>query len=152
MTSYLEAVSERVVVFDGAMGTNLQLAGLGPDDFGGPQLEGCNEVLVTTRPDVVADLHRSFLEVGVDVVETDTFGAFPTVLAEYGIADRAHELNVVAARLAREVADGYSSPADPAGSRAASVPAPSSPPSARSAWPSCGTPTRCRLGGCSKAA
>jgi 5-methyltetrahydrofolate--homocysteine methyltransferase len=108
MTTYLEAASERVVVFDGATGTNLQLAGLGPEDFGGAQLEGCNEVLVSTRPDVVADLHRSFLDVGVDVVETDTFGAFPTVLAEYGIADRAHELNAAAARLAREVVDGYS--------------------------------------------
>src|SRR5947199_10412475 len=113
MTSYLEAVAQRVVVFDGATGTNLQLAELGPDDFGGPQLEGCNEVLVTSRPDVVADLHRSFLEVGVDVVETDTFGAFPTVLTEYGIADRAHELNLAAARLAREVADGYATPDRP---------------------------------------
>src|SRR5947199_8768886 len=113
MTSYLEAVAQRVVVFDGATGTNLQLAGLGPDDFGGPQLEGCNEVLVTSRPDVVADLHRSFLEVGVDVVGTDTFGAFPAVLTEYGIADRAHELNVAAARLAREVADGYARPDRP---------------------------------------
>ncbi|HWC40158.1 MAG TPA: methionine synthase [Acidimicrobiales bacterium] len=107
MTTFLEAASERVVVFDGAAGTNLQLADLGPDDFGGPQLEGCNEVLVSTRPDVVADLHRSFLDVGVDVVETDTFGAFPTVLAEYGIAERAHELNLAAARLARELADSY---------------------------------------------
>src|SRR2546421_181993 len=70
MTSYLEAVAERVVVFDGAMGTNLQLAGLGPDDFGGTHLEGCNEVLVSTRPDLVADLHRSFFEVGVVVIET----------------------------------------------------------------------------------
>ncbi len=113
MTSYLEAVAERVVVFDGATGTNLQLAGLGPDDFGGPQLEGCNEVLVSTRPDLVIDLHRSFLEVGVDVVETDTFGAFPTVLVEYGIADRAHELNLAAARLARDVAGGYARPDRP---------------------------------------
>src|SRR2546421_2575525 len=113
MTSYLDALSERVIVFDGATGTNLQLAALGPDDFGGPQLEGCNEVLVSTRPDVVAELHRSFLEVGVDVVETDSFGAFPTVLAEYGIADRSHELNVAAARLAREVADGYARPDRP---------------------------------------
>ncbi|HEY1634958.1 MAG TPA: methionine synthase [Acidimicrobiales bacterium] len=113
MTSYLEAVAERVVVFDGAMGTSLQLAGLGPDDFGGAQLEGCNEVLVSTRPDLVAGVHRSFLEVGVDVVETDTFGAFPTVLTEYGIADRAHELNLAAARLAREVADGYARPDRP---------------------------------------
>jgi 5-methyltetrahydrofolate--homocysteine methyltransferase len=110
MSSYLEAVAERVVVFDGATGTNLQLRGLGPDDFGGPALEGCNEVLVASRPDVVADLHRSFLEVGVDVVETDTFGAFATVLDEYGIADRAHELNLRAARIAREVADSYSTP------------------------------------------
>jgi 5-methyltetrahydrofolate--homocysteine methyltransferase len=105
--SYLDATRERVVVFDGATGTNLQLRELGADDFGGPALEGCNEVLVATRPDVVHELHRSFLEVGVDVVETDTFGAFGPVLAEYGIADRAHELNVRAARIAREVADGY---------------------------------------------
>ncbi|MDP9389459.1 MAG: methionine synthase [Actinomycetota bacterium] len=105
--SYLDAVRERVVVFDGATGTNLQLRELTADDFGGPALEGCNEILVDTRPDVVADLHRSFFEVGVDVVETDTFGAFAPVLAEYGIADRAHELNLKAARIAREVADGY---------------------------------------------
>jgi 5-methyltetrahydrofolate--homocysteine methyltransferase len=104
---FLDAVRERVVVFDGATGTNLQLRDLSADDFGGPALEGCNEVLVATRPDVIVDLHRSFFEVGVDVVETDTFGAFPIVLAEYGIADRAAELNVTAARLAREVADGY---------------------------------------------
>ncbi|MGH9179029.1 MAG: methionine synthase, partial [Acidimicrobiales bacterium] len=105
--SYLDAVRERVVIFDGATGTNLQLRELTADDFGGPALEGCNEVLVDTRPDVVADLHRSFFEVGVDVVETDTFGAFAPVLAEYGLADRAHELNLKAARIAREVADGY---------------------------------------------
>jgi 5-methyltetrahydrofolate--homocysteine methyltransferase len=113
MTSYLEAVAERVIVFDGAMGTSLQLAGLGPDDFGGAHLEGCNEMLVATRPDLVAGVHRSFLEVGVDVIETDTFGAFPTVLTEYGIADRSHELNLAAARLAREVADGYARPDRP---------------------------------------
>ncbi len=108
MTSgYVDAVRQRVVIFDGATGTNLQLRELSPNDFGGPALEGCNEVLVATRPDVIADLHRSFFEVGVDVVETDTFGAFAPVLAEYGIAERAHELNVTAARIAREVADGY---------------------------------------------
>jgi 5-methyltetrahydrofolate--homocysteine methyltransferase len=107
MSDFLEAVRERVVVFDGATGTNLQLRELSADDFGGPALEGCNEVLVDTRPDVVADLHRAFFEVGVDVVETDTFGAFPTVLAEYGLAHRARELNVKAARIAREVASGY---------------------------------------------
>src|SRR4051794_2812089 len=101
---FLEAVRQRVVVYDGATGTNLQLRDLGPDDFGGTALEGCNEILAVTRPDVVADLHASFLEVGVDVVETDTFGAFSVVLAEYGLQDRAHELNVAAARIARSVA------------------------------------------------
>ncbi|MHB8672020.1 MAG: homocysteine S-methyltransferase family protein, partial [Acidimicrobiales bacterium] len=99
---------ERVVIFDGATGTNLQLRELSAEDFGGAALEGCNEILVATRPDVVADLHASFLDVGVDVVETDTFGAFSTVLAEYDLAERAHELNLTAARLAREVASGYS--------------------------------------------
>ncbi|HLG92245.1 MAG TPA: homocysteine S-methyltransferase family protein, partial [Acidimicrobiales bacterium] len=111
--SYDEAVRERLVIFDGATGTNLQLAGLGPDDFGGPSLEGCNEVLVDTRPDVVAGLHEAFLQAGVDVVETDTFGAFATVLAEYGIAERARELNLKAARLAKEVASGFSTPDRP---------------------------------------
>src|SRR5271156_6711261 len=90
---YLQATSERVVVFDGATGTNLQLANLTADDFGGPALEGCNEILVDTRPDVIEQLHRSFLEVGVDVVETDSFGSSPVVLAEYGLADRARELS-----------------------------------------------------------
>jgi len=113
MSSYLDAARERVVVFDGATGTNIQLADLGPDDFGGPVLEGCNEVLADTRPDLVAELHRSFLEVGVDVVETDTFGAFSTVLADYGIAERAHELNVKAAGIARELAGSYSTPDRP---------------------------------------
>ncbi|MGH9164695.1 MAG: methionine synthase [Acidimicrobiales bacterium] len=107
MHPYLAAVRERVVIFDGAAGTNLQLRHLTADDFGGPALEGCNEVLVATRPDVIAELHRLFFEVGVDVVETDTFGALPITLAEYGLAERAHELNVTAARIAREVADGY---------------------------------------------
>ncbi|HVF73694.1 MAG TPA: methionine synthase, partial [Acidimicrobiales bacterium] len=107
MPSYLDAVRERVVVFDGATGTNIQMRDLTADDFGGTALEGCNEVLVQTRPDVIEDLHRSFLEVGVDVVETDTFGAFSVVLAEYGLADQAYDLNVAAARIAKEVASGY---------------------------------------------
>jgi len=107
MHPYLEAARERVVVYDGATGTNLQARDLSADDFGGPALEGCNEILVDTRPDVVADLHRSFFEVGSDVVETDTFGAFSVVLAEYDIAERAHELNVKAAQIAKEVASGY---------------------------------------------
>ncbi|HLI00400.1 MAG TPA: homocysteine S-methyltransferase family protein, partial [Acidimicrobiales bacterium] len=106
-STYLEAVHERVVVFDGAMGTNLQLRHLGPDDFGGPAFEGCNELLVETRPDVVTDVHRSFLAVGCDVVETDSFGSLPWVLAEYGLADRARELARRSAQLARDAADEW---------------------------------------------
>ncbi len=111
--AYLRAVEHGVVIFDGATGTNLQLAELTADDFGGASLEGCNEVLCATRPDVVANLHRSFLDVGVDVVETNSFGGFSVVLAEYGIADRATELAVRAARIAREVADEYATPSSP---------------------------------------
>src|ERR671922_2077401 len=113
MGDFLEAVRERVVVYDGATGTNLQARDLSADDFGGPTLEGCNELLAVTRPAVIADLHRSFFEVGVDAVETDTFGAFPVVLAEYGIAERTFELNEAAARIAREVASGYATPDRP---------------------------------------
>ena len=97
MRSFLDTLRERVVVFDGATGTNLQTRDLGPEDFGGATLEGCNEMLALTRPGVIADLHQSFFEVGVDAVETDTFGAFPIVLSEYGIAERTVELNRAAA-------------------------------------------------------
>ena len=112
-STYLEAVDRGLVVFDGATGTNLQLADLSADDFGGAALEGCNEVLCATRPDVIEQLHRSFLEVGVDVVETNSFGGFSVVLAEYGIADRAGELALRSAQLARGVADAYASPSSP---------------------------------------
>jgi len=107
MDPYLDQVTRGVTIFDGAMGTNLQLFHLGPDDFGGPQLEGCNENLTLTRSDVVAAVHASFCEVGCDVIETNTFGALAPVLAEYGIADRAFELNRSAAALAREVASSF---------------------------------------------
>ncbi|NIR38302.1 MAG: hypothetical protein GWN79_14500, partial [Actinobacteria bacterium] len=81
----LDAVhSGRVVVFDGATGTSLQRFDLGAEDFGGAAFEGCNELLTVHRPDVVAAVHRSFFEVGVDVIETNTFGAFAVPLAEYG--------------------------------------------------------------------
>jgi 5-methyltetrahydrofolate--homocysteine methyltransferase len=112
-SSYLDAARERVVVYDGAFGTYMQTKDLGPDDFGGPELEGCNEVLVLTRPDLITELHDAFLSVGCDVVETASFGSFLTPLNEYGIADKAHELNVVAARLAKEVASSYSTPDRP---------------------------------------
>ena len=113
MAKFLDLVNERVVVYDGATGTYLQTLDLGADDFGGADLEGCNEYLAITRPDVVAGFHDAFLAVGVDVIETDTFGGLPVTLGEYGLADRAHEINLAAARIAREVADGHSTPDRP---------------------------------------
>ncbi len=104
---YLDLAQQKVVVYDGAFGTYVQTLGLGPDDFGGEALEGCNEILCATRPDVIAGMHEAFFRAGVDVVETASFGSFAVPLAEYGIADQSHELNVAAARIAREVADGY---------------------------------------------
>ena len=94
------------MVFDGAMGTNIQVQNLTPDDFGG--LDGCNEYLVVTKPDAVEKVHAAFFEAGCDVVETDTFGAASIVLAEYDIADKAYELNYKAAELARRVAADFS--------------------------------------------
>jgi 5-methyltetrahydrofolate--homocysteine methyltransferase len=99
------ALSSRVVVADGAMGTMLQAHDLALDDFEGH--EGCNEVLNTTRPDVVRAVHDAYFAVGVDCVETNTFGANLANLGEYGIADRIHELSAAGARLARESADAH---------------------------------------------
>lgn len=107
MSEYVEAARSRVVVYDGGMGTSLQQAGLGADDFGGSDLEGCNELLSVTRPDVVQQIHAAYLGAGVDVIETNTFGGFAIPLAEYGIENRVHELNVASARLARQVADDF---------------------------------------------
>src|ERR1700691_6705654 len=87
------------------MGTSLQLADLSAADYGGPALEGCSEAVVLHRPDVVKAIHRSFLDAGVDVVEANAFGGFGVVLAEYGLEDRVEEINVTAARLAREAAE-----------------------------------------------
>jgi 5-methyltetrahydrofolate--homocysteine methyltransferase len=113
MSEFLAALRERVLVFDGAFGTWVQGQHLGPDDFGGAALEGCNEHVVLSRPDLIARMHREFFDVGVDAVETATFGAFGVVLAEYDIADTAFELNEAAARIAREVAAEYATPERP---------------------------------------
>src|ERR1700677_1461497 len=110
---YLKALTERVLIFDGATGTNLQLRHLDADDFGGAALGGCNEILTVTKPTVVEELRRSFFDVGVDAVETNSFGSFSVVLAEYGIAERAHELAFTSAQVARRVADSYASPGNP---------------------------------------
>ncbi|MFZ0625667.1 MAG: methionine synthase [Acidimicrobiia bacterium] len=107
MTDYMDAIASGVVIFDGATGTNLQTIGLTADDFGDESLEGCNELLNLTRPDVIRSLHSSFLDVGVDVVETNTFGAFAIPLAEYGLADRSYEIAAAGAQLARETVDQY---------------------------------------------
>ena len=104
---FLDLIDERVVVYDGATGTWLQMQGLTADDFGGPALEGCNENLVLTRPDVIAALHDAYFAVGADVVETNSFGSSPFTLAEYDLADQAYEINKRAGEIAREVADGY---------------------------------------------
>jgi 5-methyltetrahydrofolate--homocysteine methyltransferase len=113
MSDFLAALADRVLVFDGAFGTWVQGQDLTADDFGGPDLEGCNEHLVLTRPDLIAAMHRSFFEVGVDAVETATFGAFPNVLAEYGIPEKTFAINEGAARIAREVAAEFATPDRP---------------------------------------
>jgi 5-methyltetrahydrofolate--homocysteine methyltransferase len=110
---YLEAVRERVIVFDGAFGTFVQDLDLGADDFGGASLEGCNEMLCLTRPDVIESMHAAFLDAGVDAIETASFGSFSTVLTEYDIPEKAYELNVAAASIARRVADRYESDGRP---------------------------------------
>ena len=113
MNSFLDTLKERIVVFDGAMGTNLQVQNLTLDDFGGLRFEGCNENLLVTRPDAVEKVHAGFLEVGCDVVETNSFNGTPVDFAEYGIADKAYEMNVMAAQLAKRVAADFSTNAKP---------------------------------------
>src|SRR5690349_11141828 len=110
---YLKALDSRVLVYDGAMGTSIQRYNLTPEDFGGKSLEGCNDNLVLTRPDVIQAIHESFLEVGCDVVETCTFQSTPRRLEEWGLGDKVREINVAAARVARAAADKYSTPDKP---------------------------------------
>ncbi|HEV7839286.1 MAG TPA: homocysteine S-methyltransferase family protein, partial [Gemmatimonadaceae bacterium] len=110
---YLQALQRRVLVYDGAMGTNIQRYNLSAEDFGGKSLEGCNDNLVLTRPDVIQAIHESFLAVGCDVVETCTFQSTPRRLKEWGLGDKVREINVAAARLARAAADKYSTPDRP---------------------------------------
>lgn len=109
----LHSSDRPVLVFDGAMGTSLQVQNLTAADFGGPEYEGCNEYLVQTKPAAVEQVHRSFLAVGADVIETDTFGGTSVVLAEYDLADRAYDLNKQSAELAKRVATKFSTPEKP---------------------------------------
>jgi 5-methyltetrahydrofolate--homocysteine methyltransferase len=105
---YLDALEKKVLVFDGAMGTSLQVQNLTAEHFGGEQYNGCNDYLVISYPQAVEKVHRSFLEVGVDVLETDTFRSNRITMKEYGLQDRVLEINETAARLARRLADEYS--------------------------------------------
>ena len=111
MSNYLQTVRDRVVIYDGAMGTNVQLRQPSVDDFWGN--EGCNEILCLSRPDLIKDIHAAFFAVGCDVVETDTFGATRIVLSEYGLEEKTLEINRAAARIAQEVAQQFSTNVKP---------------------------------------
>ena len=113
-TQILKALlQERILVIDGAMGTAIQDLKLGPEDFGGAEYEGCNEYLVVSRPDVIADIHRGYLDAGADITETDSFGGTSVVLADYQLAQEARRLNRLAAEIARREADAASTPEKP---------------------------------------
>src|SRR5690554_4377267 len=99
------ALAHRILVLDGAMGTALQARHLKPEDFGGAELEGCNENLVLTRPGLIREIHEGYLEAGCDIVETNTFGGTSFVLDEYGLGAKAYEINRRAAEIAREACE-----------------------------------------------
>ena len=128
----LESLSERVLVYDGAMGTQIQGANLSDADFilpvrssdsqavqtaasrlGGALLDGCNEILVLTRPEVIESIHGAYLSAGSDLIETNTFGATSIVLAEYGVQDLVYDISLEAAKIARRAADTYSTASKP---------------------------------------
>jgi 5-methyltetrahydrofolate--homocysteine methyltransferase len=108
-----DILAERVLVLDGAMGTMLQQRNLTAEDFGGAALEGCNESLNRTRPDVVTAIHRAYLDAGSDAIETNTFNCDRISLGDYGLSSDVYELNVTAAKLAREAAEEFSTGAKP---------------------------------------
>jgi 5-methyltetrahydrofolate--homocysteine methyltransferase len=113
MASFLDTLKERIVVFDGAMGTNLQVQNLTLDDFGGLRFEGCNENLLITRPDAVENVHTAFLDVGCDVIETNSFNGTTVDFAEYDMAAQTYDMNVRAATLAKRIASDYSNKEKP---------------------------------------
>lgn len=113
MSRFLDALAQHVLIYDGAMGTNIQRYSLTAEDYGGSTTEGCNEYLVLTKPSVIEEIHKGFLEVGCDVLESDSFTASRLKLDEYGLGKLTHEINLTAARLARRLADQYSTPQQP---------------------------------------
>ncbi len=113
MSTFLDALSHRVLIYDGAMGTNIQHYQLTAEDYGGQATEGCNEYLVLTKPSVIEEIHEGFLAVGCDIIESDSFTASRLKLDEYGIGHLTYEVNFTAAQLARRLADKYSTPEQP---------------------------------------
>jgi 5-methyltetrahydrofolate--homocysteine methyltransferase len=113
MKNFLDLLKEKIVVFDGAMGSNLQAQNLSIEDWGGPNFENCSENLLYTRPEAIETVHVGFLEAGVDVIETNSFGGGEVVLTEFGIADKAYDVNKKAAELAKRLARDYASAAQP---------------------------------------
>ncbi|MGI8639989.1 MAG: methionine synthase [Pyrinomonadaceae bacterium] len=110
---FLDLLKEKIVVFDGAMGSNLQAQNLTIEEWGGANFENCSENLLYTKPDAIAQVHLGFLEAGVDVIETNSFGGGEVVLQEFGIADKAYDINKKAAELAKKLASDYSTLAFP---------------------------------------
>ncbi|MBA2378530.1 MAG: homocysteine S-methyltransferase family protein, partial [Blastocatellia bacterium] len=113
MSTFLDLLNERVVVFDGAMGSSLQSLDLTVEDWGGPNFENCSENLLYTRPDAIETVHSNFLEVGCDVIETNSFGGSEVVLAEFGIVEKTYDVNRKAAELAKRVAGDFSTAGKP---------------------------------------
>ena len=111
--SFSELLRQKVIIFDGATGTHLQDQQLSADDFGGEHLNGCNEFLSISKPAAVERVHADYLKAGCDVIETNTFGSTPIVLDEYGLGERAYEITLAAARIARSMADAYNTPDRP---------------------------------------
>lgn len=108
-----EKIKQKILLLDGAMGTEIQKLKLTEADYGGSQYFGCNEYLLLSRPKIILDIHKNYLNSGSDIIETNSFGATPLVLSEYGLKDQAYLLNLTAAKLAKEVAAIYSTPLKP---------------------------------------
>jgi 5-methyltetrahydrofolate--homocysteine methyltransferase len=110
---YLNLLKRRTVVFDGAMGTSIQARNPSPEEFGGGHLDGCHDHLVLSAPELIKDIHASFLDVGCDVIETNTFRANRFALREYDLQSSVTRLNLAAAQLAKELADSFSAARGP---------------------------------------
>lgn len=107
---FLNTLSKKILLFDGATGTALQTQNLNASDFGGPELEGCNRYLCISNPDAVRKVHNEYLSAGADIIETNSFGSASIVLSEYNIEDKAYQLSKLSATIAKECTSKYSTP------------------------------------------